>query len=212
MFDNFKSYTTDDQIEVDEKYQNPKNVQNNNNFVILSNNDQPVKIESNDSRFVLFDCNESKAGDNKYFEYLSKFLDQETADEFFTYIINRDHVGHVLNQPKSEYYHEVQELSLNNCIRFVQHCREQVYKEEDNSTEANLLDWNGTACKDDKSVIYINRTKLYNGYTIWCKESGEKPCKAALFYKIITQSDCGSRIVCGDRQIIMKNMMLYSQN
>lgn len=211
MFDNFKSYTTEKYIEIDEKYMNPRNVVNNNNFVILSNNDQPVKIEANDSRFVLFDCNESKFGDLEYFSYLAKFLDQKTANEFFSYVINRQHVGHVLNQPKSDYYKEVQQLSLNNSIRFIQHCREQVNQEDDNSPEAAMLDMFGSANKDDSSIIYINRTKLYNGYSIWCKDHGEKPCKAALFYKIITQSDCDHRIVRGDRQVIMKNMMLYSQ-
>lgn len=89
-FNSLKSIITDNSIEVNEKFQPRRTAENVANFIFVTNNSYPVKIESGDRRYVVCSCNGIHKGDVNYWKQLCDSFTKEFYDNLLTYFMNHD--------------------------------------------------------------------------------------------------------------------------
>ena len=89
-FNSLKSIITDDSIRINEKLVPRRDAENVANFIFVSNNSFPVKIENGDRRYVVLSCNGVHKGDYNYFEQLCASFDEEFYSNLLTFFIKRD--------------------------------------------------------------------------------------------------------------------------
>jgi hypothetical protein len=84
-------------------------------YVMLTNNDNPIKIEVNDRRFVCGKCNDKIANDPKYFDALNKEIESKKYDRaFYDYLlsIDSDNYNFTSNRPETEFNKDLKEMSV----------------------------------------------------------------------------------------------------
>ena len=90
-FNALKSIITDDTIRINEKLQPRRTAQNLANFIFVSNNAFPVKIETGDRRYVVSFVNGKYKDDLNYFNHLNDVANKEGFyDNLLTFFIKRD--------------------------------------------------------------------------------------------------------------------------
>ena len=89
-FDSLKSLITDDKFRINEKNEPMRVAENVNNFIFVSNNAYPVKIENSDRRYVVLKCNDKYKGNFDYFGKLVERCDKEFYDNLLTYFMKLD--------------------------------------------------------------------------------------------------------------------------
>jgi hypothetical protein len=85
-----KSIVTDNTVRVNEKNQPRKTAQNVANFIFVTNNAFPVKIEACDRRYAVLVVSGHRAKDFSYFNQLIKSFTNEFYSELLTFYANRD--------------------------------------------------------------------------------------------------------------------------
>ena len=89
-FNALKSIITDNIIRINEKLVPRRDAENVANFIFVSNNSFPIKIEKGDRRYVVLSCNGKHKGDFKYFETLCNSCDESFYNNLLTFFIKRD--------------------------------------------------------------------------------------------------------------------------
>lgn len=89
-FNALKSIITDDVIRINEKLQPRHDAENVSNFIFVSNNAYPVKIEHGDRRYIVLACNGKHKNDFNYFNQLCSNMNEEFYDNLLTYFIKRN--------------------------------------------------------------------------------------------------------------------------
>ena len=89
-FNTLKSIITDDVIRINEKNQPRRTAENVANFVFVTNNSFPVKIESGDRRYIVLHCNGKYKGQFEFFKNLMGKCTPEFYDNLLTYFIKYD--------------------------------------------------------------------------------------------------------------------------
>jgi hypothetical protein len=89
-FDALKSILTDNTIRVNEKNQPRRTAQNVANFIFVTNNAFPVKIEVSDRRYVVLVVSGHRAKDFGYFNNLIRSFTSEFYTDLLTFYANRD--------------------------------------------------------------------------------------------------------------------------
>ena len=89
-FDSLKSIITDKTIRINEKFQPRRTAENVSNFIFVSNNAYPVKIESGDRRYVVLACNGKYKGNQKYWSNLFSLFTNEFYENLMTYFMKHD--------------------------------------------------------------------------------------------------------------------------
>jgi hypothetical protein len=84
-FDSLKSIITEKTIRINEKFQPRHDAENVANFIFVSNNSFPVKIEAGDRRYVVLSCAGNYVGDREYFNNLFKSFTNEFYVQLFNY-------------------------------------------------------------------------------------------------------------------------------
>ena len=84
-FNTLKSIITDNTIRINEKNQPRRTAENVANFIFITNNSFPVKIEAGDRRYVVMSVNAKHKGDIEYFTKLHKSFTKEFYDNLLTY-------------------------------------------------------------------------------------------------------------------------------
>lgn len=86
--DQLKSLITQQYIRIEYKGIDPVVMNDRNNYVILTNNDFPVKVEQTDRRFAVFNVSNDNIGDDIYFTNLNKAFDNDIIKKhFFHYLL-----------------------------------------------------------------------------------------------------------------------------
>lgn len=89
--DQLKSLITQNYIRIEYKGLDPVTMNDRNNYIILTNNDFPVKVEQSDRRFAIFRMSNDKCGNNDYFDKLNEaFKDDNVKKHFFHYLLQND--------------------------------------------------------------------------------------------------------------------------
>ena len=117
LMSRLKDRITNSTINVNPKCHKEYSVRNMSNFLCTTNNMNPLNIEPEERRFVVFGCNSSKKGDTAYFNELGKHLKRDdVARAFFQYL--RDHVDvgrfrpFQSHRPQTEAYEAIQQRSI----------------------------------------------------------------------------------------------------
>lgn len=85
-----KTVVSDDYIDINQKNQPVRTVQNVVNLILISNNFVPVNVEEGDRRYVITECSDKYKGDFVYFEKLVKGFDDEFYEHLLSYFMNKD--------------------------------------------------------------------------------------------------------------------------
>lgn len=86
-----KTLITEDSIDVNPKFRNVIHQENISNFIILSNNFAPLKLDKDDRRFLVCDVSPiSKRIEKVYFDNLTKSFTDEFYSTFLTYLASID--------------------------------------------------------------------------------------------------------------------------
>ena len=88
-----KSLITQKWQKLEKKRADPTMIDDYNNFIFLSNNDDAVKIEDSDRRYFVKKLSNKHRRKKEYFVPLGEALTQETADHFYTYLLSVDLKG-----------------------------------------------------------------------------------------------------------------------
>lgn len=110
-----KASMTSDTLDFNPKNKAPYKVQSLVNFWFTSNTQNPIPLEASDRRFVAFECNNSKKGDNDYFTTLGQRLNNRSARAFFQYLQKvdlRDYCNFQAKRPETEMYHRLKQMNI----------------------------------------------------------------------------------------------------
>lgn len=108
---------------------NPKNLTaydytNLSNIIATTNDENSIRLEPNERRFVVFDCSASKMGDEPYFRSLAAHLARDdVAIAFFQYLYDRvdvtPYTPFQTHRPKTDAYIMMQQRQLPLLTRFI---------------------------------------------------------------------------------------------
>ena len=117
LMNRLKDRITNNAININPKGHTEYSVRNMSNFLCTTNNMNPLTIEPEERRFLVFGCNSSKKGDTVYFNELGKHLKRDdVARAFFQYLRDRVDVGRFTpfqsHRPQTEAYEAIQQRSI----------------------------------------------------------------------------------------------------
>ncbi len=158
------------------KFQYP----NHMNLILLTNNDFSIQIDKHDKRYAVFECNDKKAGDLEYFNNLDKYINQDSANHFLTYITQMKVTRDVRNIPETELRTKIIEKSSNSIVRFVNKIKE--FKEfmaesDDCDKEDKLPEWQ----QNMADFKVETATHVYEVYKKYCEQDREAVQNATTF-------------------------------
>lgn len=154
-----KTEITEEWLRIEYKGMEPYIVENRNNFVLLTNNDFPVKIDYSDRRYCCFNCSNEKIGDKEYFkEYFEILNDESVAEEFFLYlsILNIKNF-HCEDIPETNLKTQIRIDSAPTPIKYALELFQTGYIKYGN-------DLNDILTLDEEAKGHIDSKKLYNNY------------------------------------------------
>jgi hypothetical protein len=95
----------------EKKYKNSFEKEDYCNYVMLTNNENIVKIENSDRRYLCLNASNENIGDTDYFTKLvALFSDKNTGKHFYHYLMNRDLSKFELNNiPETKFKNQMQE-------------------------------------------------------------------------------------------------------
>jgi hypothetical protein len=100
---------------IEKKGMKPYENKNHITYIMFTNNDNPIKIEVNDRRFVCIKCNDKIANDPKYFDPLIKEINSKKYDRaFYDYLlsIDSDEYNFTTNRPETDFNKDLREMSI----------------------------------------------------------------------------------------------------
>jgi len=121
LSDKIKASITNEKNTIEKKGYEPFINTNCISFIFLSNNKNPVKINENDRRFMVFECNHKIANNHNYFLELNKEIESKVYDKsFYDLLMNIDinNYDFTNNRPKTEAYNNVKEATRSPIITF----------------------------------------------------------------------------------------------
>ena len=120
----FKDLITSETSHVNPKNKTAYDVNNLSNILGTTNNQNPIHIEPQERRFVVFECSSSKKGDVGYFELLGAHLARnDVGRAFFQYL--RDHVDvrpyvpFQAHRPLTDAYFRMQQRNIPLVFKFL---------------------------------------------------------------------------------------------
>lgn len=156
-----KSLITDPSQTIEYKGVNTtKNQTNYCNYMLFTNQNNAVKIETGDRRMAVYKCNDSKAGNQEYFNKLGAILkDQNIANIFTTYLYNMpmDQLVDPRSIPQTKDREEMMNNTLEQPKKFLLDIKTGEY------TLRKLFEYN-----------WITKQTLYEEFQNWIVLNGEK--------------------------------------
>jgi hypothetical protein len=92
-------------------------------FIFFTNNEVVMKIDGNERRFICIECDNSIAGDKKYFDALhAEFNNDLYAKLFYDYLMNIDlsNFDFIKDRPETNYYKTLREHNIPVFLKFVE--------------------------------------------------------------------------------------------
>ena len=100
---------------IEKKGMKPYENKNHITYVMFTNNDNPIKIEVNDRRFICIKSNDKIANDAVYFDALNKEIESKEYNRaFYDYLlsIESDDYNFTTNRPETEFNKDLKEMSI----------------------------------------------------------------------------------------------------
>lgn len=152
-----KSLITDPTQTIEKKGLETKTITSYNNFMMLTNQANAVKIDSGDARMAVFRCSNEKAGDRVYFNALNACLEEsDMADMFYSYLYDLPASDYIDPRciPHTEEKAEMEHQSMEQPKKFL--------KDISNAEYEYPID------------EYYTKQDFYNMFLCWIVENGEK--------------------------------------
>ena len=220
-WDKMKSLITDSTIHIEPKGQKSYQVANLLNFVVLSNHQESIRLESaKERRYWCLEVSEIHCQDIKYFEKLRKTcFNNNAGNHFYTYIMNFKLITCIIKCPETELKTELVSRNEYPPLRFLRYLKEQYnhniiegYKKEKNNinidnnpnsndcnVDLNFDDYNNFETINIK--LMYNSKELYEAYLKWSTDEKEKFCTKQKFLLAVTRYF--------DKGLDSKNHILY---
>lgn len=155
--DIIKSLITEDTVDITKKFRDTYHVESIVNFIFLSNNFAPVKIEEGDRRFFVSEVSGEVSGNLQYFKALYASFTDEFYENLLAFFMNRDvSQWEPSNIPMSRAKLAIIEYSQPTTKLFIKAFIEQF----------------------TKGMV---RANTYPQYKVWCKENYHEPEKPENF-------------------------------
>jgi hypothetical protein len=181
-FDILKSLITEKTQKIERKGIDPITIDDYCNYIMLSNNYYPVKVEGMDRRYAIFDCSNKYIGNRKYFQDLKNVFTQDVANAFIHFLKNIDITNADLSKiPESKIRNELIQRSIPDTLIFL---------------DEFVKDNNGNK---------IPSTILWEKYCTYCSDEGCKIKKKRVFFIL-----CSRYIKKTDRRINGKMTRCYN--
>jgi hypothetical protein len=142
----------------------PRQMDNVNNFVFMSNNYDAVKIGQTDRRYFVLEVNESKAKNTEYFTELHQEIDGlECKRHFLRFLLNRDVKNYNYHEaPETTTKSELQECQKPHYEEFILRCRTDSEQRENGIVASDLWKLYTEYCEDNRIGMRI-RIQSMNG-------------------------------------------------
>ena len=125
--DALKSVITDAKININQKNEPERLTENVSNFIMVSNNNIPIKIETTDRRYMVTKTSDKHRGDFEYFDRLCEGFNQEFYENLFTFFMMLDTKNYNLRKiPTTESKQNIVEASMSSYELFVRECWEEI--------------------------------------------------------------------------------------
>lgn len=211
--DQLKSLITQQYIRIEYKGIDPVVMNDRNNYVILTNNEFPVKVEQTDRRFAVFNVSNVKVRDDYYFKKLNEaFEDDNVKKHFFHYLLNRDlsnfHAERDIPNTKAKI--ELKKESAPSPVRFAI----EIIKNGIKYNEFNLDD----IINSEESTTKFNTEKIYNSYKNYMQQKcpGERILvengfitKLSNLLNIKTNKIKGKKVTTINKRILTESVCNY---
>jgi hypothetical protein len=118
-FDKMKALITNKTTVIERKGIDSLMVDDFNNLILFSNNENCVKVENSDRRYMITRTNEEFVGNRRYFTDLAEEL-EDNADDFYTYLMQYDLFDFEIRDiPMTDTKDKQIHLSLSPLVKFV---------------------------------------------------------------------------------------------
>ena len=155
--DALKTVITEYQLDVNQKNEPVRTVENLASLIIVSNNDTPIKIERNDRRYFVSEASGKYIGNWDYFEKLGDSFTENFYQNLFTFFMKRDISEFKPRRlPKSEAREELIQSNKSAYELFIEENYNQFAK--------------GWSCSD-----------CFESYKPWCTNKGFALCNFTTF-------------------------------
>lgn len=157
--DALKSIITDTTININQKNEPMRLCDNVANFIMVSNNNIPIKIENGDRRYVVMKTSDKHVKDWNYFDTLYKSFTDEFYQHLFTFFMTMDINGYNLRMiPETEAKNDIQEASMSSYELFIR----EHYEEINGKTGPELFEMYCKYAEKNKYQQCSNRTFITN--------------------------------------------------
>ena len=167
-FNMMKNKITEPYQLIEQKGVNKYKVRDFTNYIICSNNPNPIKLEGSDRRYVVFNVSNDRIGDHDYFDNLvDQVENQDNVNQFYSYLMDYDLSEFELNViPQTKIKRDIAVNCMPSEKKFLYHI----------SVEDKDL-W-----EEYHSKRYT-KTELYVRYQNYCTDLGTKALGKITFYK-----------------------------
>lgn len=168
--DALKSLITDKLVIINQKNMTTRSAENVANFIMISNNFAPVKIEGGDRRYVVTRTSSKYKGNSSYFKNLCQSFNKDFYNNLFTFFMKRDISKFDPRElPQTETKKQIQDVSKSSYELFI---------------EEHVIDFSAG----------FERSEAFEYYSRWAKNNGFAQCNIKTFKSNIIQFCIESRI------------------
>lgn len=183
QFDKFKNLITDvSGLRINKKGIESFSVQNYSNFILTTNHDRSVKIESKDKRYVIFELSNHRQGDKKYFDDLmSSIYNDKAGNHFYSFLLNYK-ICDLGKIPKSELKDALIELNYSSPQQFIRKIHSGSIKfQEPIKMESGELKFDEKGKIEYIEIKVVKASDIYKRYLKWIENSGENKTSQTKF-------------------------------
>lgn len=135
IIEQLKGSITATEITINEKGVKSYKMKNYATFILLTNNDNPIKIDPQDRRYLAFECNNEIANNEEYFRNLRKEIESKKYNKvFYDYLLTLDSINYnfVKNRPETQFNKDLKEISTPIHANFIE---DLLFKKIDRNVE-----------------------------------------------------------------------------
>jgi hypothetical protein len=159
--DKLKNIITQGEQIIERKGFDSVRVNEYNNFVGLSNNDWPWKIECGDRRHLVLEVSNAKVGDKAYFDRLALCFNDECVRHFYNMLLRRDiSYWSLMAIPTTDFKRDLKLMSAPIAVRYMVNCVR--------SKQPTGFSWT----EGGPTVVFS--TELYARFQQWQREVGDE--------------------------------------
>jgi hypothetical protein len=150
--DPFKSFITGERIEYEQKGKQTISLLNCSNYVMTTNNENPVKLDTDDRRYAIIECSKKLVGNIPYFDALRAYVeDDANIGALWKYFVEWDTstINLARDRPMSQLYTDMKMLGADKELLYL-----------------------GSLVQNHNTNFDKKADDMYDGFRTWLFESG----------------------------------------